>query len=121
MSFSGFAEADAKFFRTLGKNQNKAWFAAHKAEFEEGYQAPLKELLAVVRSGVDKAYKHSELDEPKLFRIFRDVRFSKDKTPYKTHASGVIQTKRQGKITEVPMALYFKSVSRARSQPRATT
>ncbi|MFZ5896243.1 MAG: DUF2461 domain-containing protein [Myxococcota bacterium] len=107
MSFSGFADADAKFFKALAKNQKREWFAAHKAEFEEGYQAPLKELLAEVRAGVDKAYKHSELEEPKLFRIFRDVRFSKDKSPYKTHASGVIQTKRTGKITEVPMALYF--------------
>jgi uncharacterized protein (TIGR02453 family) len=107
MAFSGFADKDAKFFRALAKNQSRTWFQAHKAEFEEGYQSPLKELLAEVRDGIDSAYKHSELEEPKLFRIFRDVRFSKDKTPYKTHASGIIQTKRQGKITEVPMALYF--------------
>jgi len=107
MSFSGFADGDAKFFRALAKNQKRAWFLAHKAEFQEGYQEPLRQLLDEVSVGVDKAYKHSELEQPKLFRIFRDVRFSKDKTPYKTHASGVIQTKRQGKITEVPMALYF--------------
>jgi len=108
MSFSGFADGDAKFFRALAKNQKRAWFLAHKAEFQDGYQEPLRQLLDEVSAGVDKAYKHSELEAPKLFRIFRDVRFSKDKTPYKTHASGVIQTKRQGKITEVPMALYFQ-------------
>ena len=107
MGFSGFADADAKFFRTLAKNQSREWFQSHKAEFEEGYQAPLKELLAEVRDGIDKAYKHSELDEPRTFRLNRDVRFSKDKSPYKTHAGGIIPTKRQGKITEVPMALYF--------------
>lgn len=108
MGFSGFAHADAKFFRHLEKNQSRTWFQAHKLEFEEGYQSPLKELLAEVRDGIDKAYKHSELNEPKTFRINRDVRFSKDKAPYKTHAAGIIATKRQGHVTEVPMALYFQ-------------
>ncbi|HEY2409219.1 MAG TPA: DUF2461 domain-containing protein [Polyangiaceae bacterium] len=107
MSFQGFADADAKFFRLLAKNQDRAWFQAHKAEFEAGWQAPMKELLAEVHAGVDPAFKHSELDAPKIFRIFRDVRFSKDKSPYKTHIGGVIPIRRQGKMTEVPMALYF--------------
>lgn len=107
MGFSGFAHADARFFRSLEKNQSRAWFQAHKEEFEAGYQQPLKELLAEVREGIDSAYKHSELTEPKTFRINRDVRFSKDKAPYKTHAAGLIATKRQGGVTEVPMALYF--------------
>jgi uncharacterized protein (TIGR02453 family) len=67
----------------------------------------MKELLDAVRDGVDSAFEHTDLDTPKLFRIYRDVRFSKDKSPYKTHVGGVIPTKRRGKITEVPMALYF--------------
>lgn len=41
-----------------------------------------------------------------MFRRFRDVRFSKDKSPYKTHVAGRIPTTRSGKVTEVPMALY---------------
>jgi uncharacterized protein (TIGR02453 family) len=107
MPFEGFADKDAKFFRLLAKNQNRDWFQAHKDEFEEGWQKPMKELLEAVRERVDGAFKHTDLDEPKLFRIYRDVRFSKDKSPYKTHVGGVIPTKRGGKITEVPMALYF--------------
>lgn len=107
MAFQGFADEDAKFFKQLAKNQNREWFQAHKEEFEEGYQKPMKELLDAVREKVDGAFKHSDLDEPKIFRIYRDVRFSKDKSPYKTHTGGVIPTKRRGKITEVPMALYF--------------
>ncbi len=107
MAFVGFADADAKFFKALAKNQNRDWFLAHKAEFEEGWQAPMKELLGEVRSRVDATFKHVDLDEPKQFRIFRDVRFSKDKSPYKTHIGGVLPTKRSGKTHEVPIALYF--------------
>jgi uncharacterized protein (TIGR02453 family) len=106
MPFLGFADANAKFFQQLAKNQDRAWFQAHKAEFEEGWQAPMRELLTEVRVGIDRAYRHCDLDEPKLFRIFRDVRFSKDKSPYKTHVGGLIPIDRRGKVTEVPMALY---------------
>ncbi len=106
MAFVGFADANARFFRLLAKNQERAWFQARKAEFESGWQAPMKELLSEVHEGIDRAYRHCDLDEPKLFRIFRDVRFSKDKSPYKTHVGGIIPITRQGKITEVPMALY---------------
>jgi uncharacterized protein (TIGR02453 family) len=106
MAFQGFADANAKFFRALSENQSREWFQAHKAEFEEGYHGPMKELLAEVAAGVDASYRHCDLDAPKVFRIFRDVRFSKDKSPYKTHVGGFIPTRRTGKATEVPMALY---------------
>jgi uncharacterized protein (TIGR02453 family) len=106
MAFEGFADPNAKFFKQLAKNQDRTWFQAHKAEFETGWQSPMSELLAEVRAGVDSAYQHCDLDEPKLFRIYRNMRFSKDKTPYKTHVGGLIPTKRQGKVTEVPMAIY---------------
>lgn len=107
MTFTGFAEADCGFFRRLAKNQDRLWFAKHKAEFEEGYNAPMKALLDDVAAKVDGAFAHCDLDAPKVFRIFRDVRFSKDKSPYKTHIGGFIPTKRSGKATEVPMALYL--------------
>ena len=106
MAFEGFADPNAKFFKLLSKNQDRAWFQARKAEFEAGWQTPMKELLAEVHAGIDRAYQHCDLDEPKLFRIFRDVRFSKDKSPYKTHVGGIIPISRKGKVTEVPMALY---------------
>jgi len=107
MTFEGFADPDAKFFRALAKNQSKDWFLAHKAEFDEGWHGPMNALLEEVRSTVDRAFPHCDLDEPKIFRIYRDVRFSKDKSPYKTHIGGVLPIKRTGKMTEVPMALYF--------------
>lgn len=106
MAFEGFADRDAKFFRLLSKHQDRAWFAAHKDEFETGWNAPMKALLADVHAAIDSSYRYADLDEPKVFRIYRDVRFSKDKAPYKTHVAGVLPVRRRSKMTEVPMALY---------------
>jgi uncharacterized protein (TIGR02453 family) len=105
--FEGFADGQAKFFKALAKNQKREWFAAHKAEFEEGWNGPMKALLGEVAAAVDAAFPHADLGEPKVFRIFRDVRFSKDKSPYKTHIGGYIPTKPRATAEEVPFALYF--------------
>jgi uncharacterized protein (TIGR02453 family) len=106
--FEGFADASARFFKSLAKKNEREWFLAHKSEFEEGWNAPMKLLLSDVRDAIDKAYPHCDLAEPKVFRVFRDVRFSKDKSPYKTHIGGFIPLARQGKrATDLPMALYF--------------
>jgi uncharacterized protein (TIGR02453 family) len=106
--FQGFADGDGKFFKALAKKNEREWFQAHKAEFETGWNEPMKVLLADVREAIDGAYEHADLDEPKVFRIFRDVRFSKDKSPYKTHIGGFIPMIRRGaKATDLPMALYF--------------
>jgi uncharacterized protein (TIGR02453 family) len=106
--FEGFADGNAKFFKAIAKKNDRAWFQAHKTEFEEGWNVPMKLLLAEVKEAIDRAYIHCDLDEPKVFRIFRDVRFSKDKSPYKTHIGGFIPLKRGGKkATDLPMALYF--------------
>jgi uncharacterized protein (TIGR02453 family) len=106
--FEGFADKGGRFFKQLARNNERAWFLEHKAEFEEGWNAPMKVLLAEVKGAIDSAYAHCDLGEPKVFRIFRDVRFSKDKSPYKTHIGGVIPLARSGKkVTDLPMALYF--------------
>ena len=108
MAFTGFADDDGKFFKALARKNERAWFLAHKGEFETGWNGPMKELLSQVRDAVDKAYAHCDLAEPRVFRIFRDVRFSKDKSPYKTHIGGLVPTQRTGsKVTDLPMALYF--------------
>lgn len=107
--FEGFADAEGKFFKALARHNDRAWFAAHKEEFEEGWNAPMKLLLADVRDAIDRSFAHCDLGEPKVFRIFRDVRFAKDKSPYKTNIGGLIPLQRTGKsVTDVPMALYFQ-------------
>jgi uncharacterized protein (TIGR02453 family) len=106
--FEGFADSKATFFKRLAKKNDRVWFAAHKDEFEAGWNAPMKALLADVKDAIDARYAHCDLAEPKVFRIFRDVRFAKDKTPYKTHVGGLIPIERQGtRVTDLPIALYF--------------
>ncbi|MBT3341553.1 MAG: DUF2461 domain-containing protein [Gemmatimonadetes bacterium] len=79
-----------KFFRDLKKNNERDWFEANKQRFEDDVRSPL---LAFIDDFAEPLYRispHFRADPRKvggsLFRIFRDVRFSKDKTPYKTHA-----------------------------------
>jgi uncharacterized protein (TIGR02453 family) len=105
--FKGFADAEGKFFKALAKNQKRDWFLAHKEEFETGWNQPMKDLLEDLREAIDRSYTHCDLGEPKVFRIFRDVRFSKDKSPYKTFVAGCIPIKRSAKVTEGPVAVYM--------------
>ena len=72
------------FLSDLKKNNNKEWFEAHKPDFKK-YQSEIKTFLEVAK---DNLNHHDEIEKMKLFRIYRDVRFSKDKTPYKTHFAG---------------------------------
>lgn len=73
------------FLKELKDNNNKPWFTAHKDEFEAA-KAEMKELSQAL---VGMMLKHDNVDpKPKIFRIYRDVRFSKDKTPYKKNMSG---------------------------------
>ncbi len=106
--FEGFADQDGKFFKALAKNQNKEWFTRHKSEFEEGWSGPMKALMAELSLKLESAYPDCDLGEPKAFRIYRDVRFSKDKTPYKTHVSGFIPLKAGASPMESPAAIYFQ-------------
>ncbi|MBX3188506.1 MAG: DUF2461 domain-containing protein [Labilithrix sp.] len=106
--FEGFGDARASFFVRLAKNQNKDWFSAHKSEYEEGWQKPMQALLGEARVALDKAYRHAELGEPHVMRIYRDVRFSKDKSPYKTWIGGGIPLAAgKAKMPEMPSALYM--------------
>jgi uncharacterized protein (TIGR02453 family) len=104
--FEGFADSDARFFHTLATHQDREWFQAHKREYEEGWVAPMNALLGEVREKIRPFFRRYDLGDPKVFRIFRDVRFSKDKSPYKTHIGGYIPLKRAGAGAELPAPLY---------------
>lgn len=108
LAFSGFPDGDAKFFRALARHQDRAWFAAHKAEFEAGWAAPMVALAAELAVKLDAAYPDVELGEPKAFRIHRDVRFSADKSPYKTHVAAFLPVKAGARAVESPAALYLQ-------------
>ena len=70
-----------RFFEQLAQNNNREWFEAHKPEFKTLENS----VKAFGNSLKDQLNTHDSVDRFKLFRIYRDVRFSKDKTPYKTH------------------------------------
>jgi len=78
------------FFKRLEKNNNRDWFNENKKEFKE-IEAEVKQ---VYNQLFERVNTHDEVDKLKIFRIYRDVRFSKDKTPYKTHFGGSLHRKK---------------------------
>ena len=70
-----------KFYNQLAKNNNRDWFEQNKPEFKL-LESEVKQFGEIVKA---KLNKHDSIDHFKLFRIYRDVRFSKNKTPYKNH------------------------------------
>ena len=73
-----------QFLKDLEQNNNKEWFEAHKATFQE-HQKTMKTFFAEV---ADRLRATDDIESHKVFRIYRDVRFSKDKTPYKSWFAG---------------------------------
>jgi len=72
------------FFNKLEKNNNRDWFNENKPEFK----AIEKDVKAFYNTLNEKLNAHDSIDKLKIFRIYRDVRFSKNKLPYKTHFGG---------------------------------
>ncbi len=73
-----------KFLNELSLNNNRDWFEANKAIFKS-HQSEVKAVLERVKEGLSET---DIIEKLKMFRIYRDVRFSKDKTPYKDYFSG---------------------------------
>jgi len=74
--FAGFGEGAVEFYDGLVADNSKAYWTDHRAVYEDDVKAPMLALLAACET---------EFGGAKLFRPYRDVRFSADKTPYKTH------------------------------------
>lgn len=85
-----FTPATFKFLRDLRRNNNREWFLKNKARYEDAVRQPCLRFIAELDAPLKKI-SAEYVASPKpvggsLFRIHRDTRFSKDKTPYKTHA-----------------------------------
>lgn len=89
------------FLKNLKKNNNKDWFDKHKDEYLQAKEE-FTLCVADILNGLKKTDKAmAEMDPKKsVFRIYRDVRFSKDKTPYKTHLGASMNP--DGKKIETP-------------------
>ncbi|MBM4188355.1 MAG: DUF2461 domain-containing protein [Gemmatimonadetes bacterium] len=85
--FLGFPSAAQRFLRDLGRNNNKAWFDAHRSDYEAELRAPMKALVEALDARLASFAPEIVGDAKRsMFRINRDIRFSKDKSPYKTNA-----------------------------------
>jgi uncharacterized protein (TIGR02453 family) len=73
--------SSVSFFKKLKKNNNRDWFAENKPKFKE-LELEIKTFGEELK---DRLNEFDNVDRFKLFRIYRDIRFSKDKTPFKTH------------------------------------
>lgn len=85
---AAFPPASLRFLRALARHNERPWFEAHRGEYEALIKAPLRELVEEMDVRFAR-FAPEIVGEPKrsLFRIYRDVRFSEDKSPYKTQAA----------------------------------
>jgi uncharacterized protein (TIGR02453 family) len=81
MSFKGWPESALHFFEGLEADNSKAYWLDHKEVYEHDVRAPMEALLAELRDDFGAA---------RLLRPYRDTRFSRDKSPYKTAAAAMI-------------------------------
>jgi uncharacterized protein (TIGR02453 family) len=86
--FSGFPRDGIDFMKRLKRNNNRQWFEQHKEEYGALVKLPMQSLIVALQPHFERFAPEFESNPKKsIFRIYRDVRFSKDKTPYKTHAA----------------------------------
>ncbi|HEY4178207.1 MAG TPA: TIGR02453 family protein [Kofleriaceae bacterium] len=86
-----FDKSAPAFWHELSMEMNREWFMDNKERYEREWVQPMTELLTHVRAKLVPIYKPLVLAEPVVLRIYRDVRFSKTKAPYKTHIAGVLR------------------------------
>ncbi len=85
--FEGFRPAAFQFLRDLARNNEKTWFEAHRDVYEREVREPMRRLVETLDARLG-GIAPEIVGDPKrsMFRIHRDVRFSRDKSPYKTNA-----------------------------------
>lgn len=83
-----FTPASLRFLRALARNNARPWFEAHRREYEALLRGPMRDLVDEMDVRLAR-FAPEIVGDPKrsVFRIYRDVRFSEDKSPYKTQAA----------------------------------
>jgi uncharacterized protein (TIGR02453 family) len=87
-TFAGMPDEGLAFLEDLEERNTKEFFDAHKRVFTEQVQTPFAALVEAAAARLQRTVP--DLGKPKVFRIYRDLRFSKDKTPYKTSMSASV-------------------------------
>jgi len=105
MAFAGFGPKALPFFKALAFHQSREWFEANRETYESAIRGPMGDLVEDVAERLRKAKIPIKGDrKSSLFRIHRDVRFSANKEPYKTHCGAVLT--RSGAKNDAGL-LYF--------------
>jgi len=106
--FPGFPPAALKFLRGLEKNNDREWFEPRKPVYLESVKAPLTEMVECLNDEFETLAPAFRMDPKKsVYRIYRDVRFSKNKQPYKTNAAAIFHDSRLPKHAGAGFYLQF--------------
>jgi uncharacterized protein (TIGR02453 family) len=108
-TFDGFPSATFQFLSTLSDNNKKEWFELHKSDYQDHLLKPLQALTAGLGQfmlSIDPDFEVAPALNRTISRIYRDTRFSKNKSPYKT--SHWITFKRPGKEWKDYPAYFFE-------------
>ena len=104
--FRGFGPKALSFFKALAFHQTREWFEENRNLYETDVRAPFGLLIEDVSTGLKaKGVRLSGDPKKSVFRLNRDVRFSNDKSPYKTHAGAVLT--RSGEKKDMNGLLYI--------------
>jgi uncharacterized protein (TIGR02453 family) len=119
--FTGFPAEGMQFFRSLARNNRREWFQPRKHIYDEQVKAPMMELVTALNAEMMRFAPNYVADEPAkaIYRLYRDTRFSKDKTPYKTHIAAIFPG---GASWNTRVRVFISAFRRKRSRwPAAST
>ena len=105
--FPGFPPPGLTFLRALRRNNNREWFLARKEEYERNVREPMTALVLALGEELRQLAPELWTDPARaIYRIYRDMRFSPDKTPYKTHIAALFSV--EGLPKHACGSLYFQ-------------
>ncbi len=88
--FGGFPPETFRFLRQLKRNNNREWFLAHKDVYDLKVKAPMTDLVLALGQSIQQSAPELVVNPKRaIYRIYRDIRFSADKSPYKTHVAAI--------------------------------
>jgi uncharacterized protein (TIGR02453 family) len=101
-----FSKETLKFLRSLKRNNNREWFQKHRCNYEQHVKQPMADLIQALHEDFQE-FAPEMIASPKVsaYRIYRDTRFTKDKSPYKTHVAAVFP--RSGLSKHEGAGFYF--------------
>lgn len=101
-----FTKETLAFLRDLKQNNNRDWFQRNKERYESVVRAPMLGFILAFARPLNRISSHFVADPSpargSMFRIYRDIRFTEDKSPYKTHAAAHFSHSRSGKEIHAP-------------------